>query len=154
MYDILNHIMMIVEMFLVHLIVLVLKANNHRQLTTRIPNRIVIIKILHDMKEILINMIKDVIEKKITLPKSIHNARKQNFVFGPFLFLLIICRNHRSVDVPVVRQRSNPVRSSDHNPSPARPPRPVNRRSSQPPMAVPFPHPASLLAGLFQFVSH
>jgi hypothetical protein len=77
---------MIMEMFLVHLIILVLKANNHRQLTTRIPNRIVIIKILQDMKEILINMIKDVIENKITLPKPIHNARKQNFLFGRFYF--------------------------------------------------------------------
>jgi len=80
MYDILNRMMMmmmmIIEIFLVHLIVIILKINNHRQTMAQLPNRIVMIKIIQDMKEILINMIEDVIEKKLIPPNPIHYTRK------------------------------------------------------------------------------
>ncbi len=68
--------MMIIEIFLVHLIVIILKINNHRQTMAQLPNRIVMIKIIQDMKEILINMIEDIIEKKLIPPNPIHYTRK------------------------------------------------------------------------------
>jgi len=80
MYDILNRMMMmmmmIIEIFLVHLIVIILKINNHRQTMAQLPNRIVMIKIIQDMKEILINMIEEIIEKKLIPPNPIHYIRK------------------------------------------------------------------------------
>jgi hypothetical protein len=82
----LNRIMMIIRILLVHLIAIILKVNNHRQIVLRLPNRIVrikiiqdmteIIKIIQDMKEILINMIEDIIEKKLIPPNPIHHLRK------------------------------------------------------------------------------
>jgi hypothetical protein len=75
MYDILNRIMKIIRIFLVHLIVIVLEVNNHCQTMPRLPNRIVMIKILQDMKEILINMIEDIIEKKLIPLNPIHYIR-------------------------------------------------------------------------------
>jgi hypothetical protein len=72
MCDILNRI----RIFLVHLIVIILTVNNHRQTSHRLPNRIVMIKIIQDMKEILINMIEDIIEKKLIPPNPIHYIRK------------------------------------------------------------------------------
>jgi hypothetical protein len=42
----------------------------------QLPNRIVMIKIIQDMKEILINMIEDIIEKKLIPPNPIHYTRK------------------------------------------------------------------------------
>jgi hypothetical protein len=75
-----------------------------------------------------------------------------------FLLLLIISRNHRSIDIPVARQRSNPVRSSDHSSSSSHP-RPTNRSShpamplfAQPPMPMQYHHPASLLTDLLQSI--
>jgi len=67
---------MIIRILLVHLIAIILKVNNHRQIVLRLPNRIAIIKIIQDMKEILINMIEDVIEKKLIPPNPIHHLRK------------------------------------------------------------------------------
>jgi hypothetical protein len=86
MYDILNRTMMIIRILLVHLIVVILKANNHRRTIPQIPNRIVIIKIIQDMKEILINMIDEIIEKKPILRNPIHNIRKQNLLFDCFYY--------------------------------------------------------------------
>jgi hypothetical protein len=68
--------MMIIRIFLVHLTVIILKVNNHHQTVPRLPNRIVMIKIIQGMKEILINMIEDLIEKKLIPPNPIHHIRK------------------------------------------------------------------------------
>ncbi len=75
---------MIIRILLVHLIVVIIEVNNHRQTILRLPNRIVMIKIIQDMKEILINLIEDLIEKKLIPPNPIHYIRKQNLFFDHF----------------------------------------------------------------------
>ena len=83
MYEILHRIMIILKISLVQLIVVIFKVHNQRQDIRSLLIRIVTIKILHDMYEILINLIEGIIiiETNPIRLNLLHGIRKRNCSF-------------------------------------------------------------------------